>query len=95
MKCASSFFCKKDFLPLYMGIFSFFRSLYVDGFKNMTWGKPLIWIILLKLILLFAILRVFFFKPAMQGLTDEEKSEQVGNRLIRQQNNPDTLTLNY
>ena len=43
------------------GIFSFFTSLYRDGFRNMTWGKPLVWIILLKLFILFAILRVFFF----------------------------------
>ena len=50
---------------------SFFASLYRDGFRNMTWGKPLVWLILLKLFILFAILRVFFFKPAMRRLTDE------------------------
>ena len=63
------------------GIFSFFCSLYRDGFRNMTWGKPLVWLIILKLIILFAILRVFFFKPAMRGLSDEQKSEKVGNVL--------------
>lgn len=30
------------------GIFSFFCSLYRDGFRNMTWGKPLVWLIILK-----------------------------------------------
>lgn len=63
------------------GIFSSFLSLYRDGFRNMTWGRPLVWLILLKFFILFAILRVFFFKPAMAGLSDEQKSEQVGERL--------------
>ena len=58
----------------------------------MTWGRPLVWLILLKLFILFAILRVFFFKPAMAGMTDEQKSEQVGARLT-QSNNTDTLKL--
>jgi hypothetical protein len=71
---------------------SFFASLYRDGFRNMTWGKPLVWLILLKLIILFGILRVFFFKPAMRGLSDEEKSEKVGAALT-QPHNTDTLNL--
>ena len=70
----------------------FFWTLYRDGFKNMTWGKPLIWVILLKIFILFAILRVFFFKPAMRGLTDEQKREQVDSHLT--QFPSDTLTLN-
>ena len=65
---------------------------YRDGFRNMTWGRPLIWLILLKVFILFAILRVFFFKPAMSGLTPEEKSERVGAALTHN-HNPDTLNL--
>jgi hypothetical protein len=72
---------------------SFFVSLYRDGFRNMTWGKPLVWLILLKLVILFGILRVFFFKPTMRGLTDEQKSEKVGSVLTQPHNNPDTLNL--
>lgn len=72
---------------------SFFASLYRDGFRNMTWGKPLVWLILLKLFILFAILRVFFFKPAMRGLTDEQKSEKVGSVLTQPHNTTDTLNL--
>lgn len=56
-------------------------AFYRDGFRNMTWGRPLVWLIVLKLVILFAILRVFFFRPAMAGLSDEQKSEQVGERL--------------
>ena len=74
------------------GIFSFFASLYRDGFRNMTWGKPLVWLIILKLIILFAILRVFFFKPAMRGLTDEQKSEVVGERLTQPQSTEILIT---
>lgn len=74
------------------GIFSFFASLYRDGFRNMTWGKPLVWLIVLKLIILFAILRVFFFKPAMRGLSDEQKSEVVGERLTQPQSTEILIT---
>ena len=72
---------------------TFFVNLYHDGFKNMTWGKPLVWLIVLKLFILFAILRVFFFKPAMRGLSDEEKSAVVGARITQPHNDPDTLIL--
>ena len=67
-------------------------TFYRDGFRNMTWGRPLVWLILLKLFILFAILRVFFFKPAMAGMTDEQKSEQVGDRLTAPRN-AETLNL--
>ena len=79
-------------MPRHTGIFSFFASLYRDGFRNMTWGKPLVWLIVLKLIILFAILRVFFFKPAMKGLSDQQKSEAVGAALTKS-HNPDTLKM--
>ena len=57
-------------------------AFYRDGFKNMTWGRPLWWLILLKVIILFAVLRVFFFRPAMSGMTDEEKSQHVAEQLV-------------
>ncbi|MBQ7710181.1 MAG: hypothetical protein IJT74_09730 [Bacteroidales bacterium] len=28
-------------MPKPVGILSFFASLYRDGFRNMTWGKPM------------------------------------------------------
>ena len=51
--------------------------LYADGFRQMTWGKQLWWLIILKLFLLFVVLRVFFFKPVMAGLDEKEKIEVV------------------
>ena len=56
-------------------------GLYREGFRNMTWGKPLVWLIVLKLVILFAVLRVFFFRPAMAGMTEEQKIEAVTDRL--------------
>ena len=69
----------KPFRSIFSSVWQFYR----DGFRHMTWGKPLVWLILLKLFILFAILRVFFFKPAMSGMTDQEKSELVGENLTR------------
>ena len=40
------------------------------------------WLIVLNLIILFAILRVYFFKPAMAGLSEQEKIEVVSGRLV-------------
>ena len=56
---------------------------YVEGFRNMTWGRQLWWVILLKVILLFAVLRVFFFKPILAGKSEEQKIEHISNELIR------------
>ena len=56
---------------------------YVDGFRNMTWGRPLWWLILLKVVVLFLVLRMFFFKPVLSGKTEEQKIEHVGRELMR------------
>lgn len=57
-------------------------NFYADGFRNMTWGRPLWGLVILKIIILFAVLRVFFFQPVLSGKTDREKSDFVGDRLI-------------
>ena len=62
-----------------LSIWNFYR----DGFKNMTWGKSLWILIILKAVILFLVLRLFFFRPIMSGKTDEQKSEYVGKQLIR------------
>lgn len=60
---------------------------YSDGFRHMTWGRTMWIIILLKLFILFVILRVFFFKPAMEGMDDDEKSSTVATQLLDKNNN--------
>ena len=62
-----------------LAIYNFYR----EGFKNMTWGKQLWLLIFLKVIILFLVLRLFFFMPAMAGKTDEQKSEYDGTQLIK------------
>ncbi len=57
-------------------------NFYVEGFKNMKLGKLLWAIIIVKLVIMFGILRVFFFQPVLAGKTDEEKSIFVGTELI-------------
>ena len=37
-------------------IFQFYR----DGFREMTWGRTLWWLILVKLFVIFVILKLFF-----------------------------------
>lgn len=64
-------------------------DLYVDGFRNMTWGKPLWVLIILKLVILFGVLRLFFFRPDMADKTDSQKTEIVGERLTSQFNGSD------
>ena len=57
-------------------------NFYVDGFKNMTWGRQLWWVILLKIIILFLVLRAFFFKPVLAGKSQEQRIEHVSNELM-------------
>ena len=56
-------------------------NFYMEGFRNMTWGRTLWWLILLKVVILFLVLRMFFFKPALSGKTEEQKIEHVGMEL--------------
>jgi hypothetical protein len=80
----------KSFKDRTMAVWHFYR----DGFRNMTWGRPLVWLILLKVFILFAILRVFFFKPVMAGLSDEERSRVVGERIATPPETSDSPTYN-
>lgn len=56
---------------------------YVEGFKQMTWGRTLWLIIAIKLFVMFAILKLFFFQPTVKG-TAEEKQQQVGLNLVQE-----------
>ena len=58
-------------------------NFYADGFRNMTWGRPLWILIFLKVIVLFLVLRMFFFEPVLSGKTEEQKIEHVGKEWMR------------
>ena len=54
-------------------------DLYVDGFRNMTVGKTLWAVIIVKLILIFALLKLFFFPNFLSTnfSDDAERAEYV------------------
>ena len=54
---------------------------YVEGFRSMTWGRTLWILILVKLFVIFVVLRIFFFQPALSGMDEVEKQEAVGRAL--------------
>jgi hypothetical protein len=56
---------------------------YCQGFKNMTVGKKLWAIIIIKLIIMFAVLKLFFFPNFLKSnfKTDEERSNYVIQQL--------------
>ncbi len=58
---------------------------YVEGFRSMTLGKVLWKIILLKLFVLFVILKLFFFPNYLNTHfnTDEERSNHVLDMMTR------------
>lgn len=57
---------------------------YRDGFRNMTWGRTLWLVIIIKLFVIFVVLRLFFFHPALSGMSNTEKQNKVGENLIQQ-----------
>lgn len=56
-------------------------NFYVDGFRSMTWGRQLWWLILLKVIILFVVLRGFFFRPTLAGKSEQQRIEYIGDQL--------------
>ena len=61
---------------------------YADGFRNMTIGRSLWIVILIKLFIMFAILKLFFFpdKLASEYDNDAERADAVRNALISNNN---------
>ena len=78
MITSNTYICRMNKLAdILSGIWLF----YYNGFKQMTWGRTLWLIIVLKLFVIFVVLRFCFFRPTMQGLSNDEKSERVGQQL--------------
>lgn len=53
---------------------------YLEGFRSMTLGRTLWGIILLKLFIMFAVLKAFFFPAYLQG-DEREKEASVATEL--------------
>ncbi len=52
---------------------------YLTGFRQMTLGRTLWAIILVKLFIMFAVLRLFFFTPQLES---GQEPQQVSRELI-------------
>ncbi len=61
---------------------------YYEGFRSMTLGRTLWAIILIKLAIMFLVLKIFFF-PSFLGDKDKtQKADYVSNELIYRKINP-------
>ncbi|MEN6619314.1 MAG: DUF4492 domain-containing protein [Rikenellaceae bacterium] len=57
---------------------------YYEGFRSMTLGKTLWLIIIIKLSIMFFVLKPFFFKSELGSFaTEEEKSQHVIRELTK------------
>lgn len=57
-------------------------DLYYDGFKNMTLGRTLWTIILIKLFIMFAILKVFFFPNFLKEHAQGDEPSYVAGEFL-------------
>jgi uncharacterized membrane protein len=62
-----------------------FYTFYRDGFKSMTVGKTLWLIVLIKLFIMFIVLKIFFFPNYLNTNFHDEKSKanHVREQLLR------------
>jgi len=61
-------------------------NFYIEGFRDMSLHSRRLWIIIIiKLVIIFAILKVFFFPDFLDSKfdTDKEKSDHVMEQLIK------------
>lgn len=57
---------------------------YLKGFRGMTWGRVLWLIILVKLFIMFFVLRLFFFPDFLKETAGEDgKEDYVSRELIQ------------
>ena len=59
-------------------------DLYYDGFRNMRLGHTLWAIILIKLFIIFAVLKVFFFPDFLKEHAEGDKAGYVATQILNQ-----------
>ena len=66
-------------------IFRRIADLYIDGFRNMTVGRSLWILIIIKLFIMLAILKLFFFPDLLNSTynNDEDRAQHVRNELLK------------
>lgn len=64
-------------------------NLYYDGFRSMTVGRKLWALIIIKLVIIFAVLKLFFFPDYLESQcgSDEECAKAVRNTLLDDRRN--------
>lgn len=50
---------------------------YVEGFRSMTVGRTLWTVILIKLVVIFVVLKLFFFPDFLAGKDERQRSDHV------------------
>ncbi|KAF0202726.1 MAG: hypothetical protein FD170_1575 [Bacteroidetes bacterium] len=75
---------QKEVLKMKKNIFFRVFNFYYEGFRSMKLGRTLWLIILIKLFVMFVILKIFFFPNFLKTNfeTDEERSNYVLEQLI-------------
>lgn len=58
---------------------------YYEGFRSMTWGRKLWIIIIIKLFIMFGVLRIFFFQDYLD--TRFESNQEKSNYVIEELTN--------
>lgn len=60
-------------------------AMYVDGFRSMTVGRKLWLLIAIKLLIFFAVLKLFFFPDILKSRydTDDQRAEAVREALTK------------
>lgn len=59
-------------------------DLYYDGFRNMKLGRTLWAIIIVKLIIIFAVLKVFFFPNFLKEHAQGDEARYVATQILNQ-----------
>ena len=67
---------KTDVKPMKEGLLSRIFHLYYDGFRTMTLGKTLWAVILIKLAIIFLVLKLFFFPDFIN--TNSKNGDEAG-----------------
>jgi len=64
------------------GFFYGLFKLYYDGFRSMSLGRTLWAIIIVKLIIIFVVLKLFFFPNFLKEHAEGNEADYVGSELV-------------
>ncbi len=68
---------RNDADNMFSRVFRFYRN----GFRAMDVGRTLWLVIVIKLVVIFVVLRLLFFAPATGGMDDSERASAVMERM--------------